>query len=299
VASANLPRKQGQGSQPAAYTENEDGHSVVVLPDGRRLEYREYGDANGVPIMFMHGNMNSRLFDPCYERTQWVTSQEGARIIAFDRPGVGGSSPHNDGDYASSAKDCGDAASALGLRSFAVLGYSSGGPHALAAATLLPSATVTCLGLISCDGPNWLMRQEGTFPFVETEKTWEEAVARSQELYAEVLHNFEQFLFGTEKESRLADMMEARRQGWDGIAHDKFIEGKAWPFEPRPLDIPVLMWHGGKDPTVPLPVGEFLAKRLQVEVQVFKRETHALVQRKWVDILRELVAAHNKTQESR
>ena len=68
---------------------------VIALPDGRKVSYREYGKVpDGFPILFLHGNVSSRLFEPVYEQTDAETIAAGARVIAFDRPGIGGSDPH-------------------------------------------------------------------------------------------------------------------------------------------------------------------------------------------------------------
>ena len=61
---------------------------------------------------------------------------------------------------------------------------------------------------------------------------------------------------------------------------------------PKPLDVPVLVWHGGQDEVVQVGAAEFLAKQLGVELQFFERETHSLVRRQWGDILKRVVAAH-------
>eukprot|EP01052_Picozoa_sp_SAG31_P024287 SAG31_NODE_2056_length_6546_cov_1.979060_3_plen_55_part_00 len=37
---------------------------LVELENGRCISYREYGDAEGVPVIFYHGACNSRLFEP-------------------------------------------------------------------------------------------------------------------------------------------------------------------------------------------------------------------------------------------
>ena len=45
----------------------------VRLRDGRALALREYGSAIGLPIIFTHGNLNSRLFEPVWDLTQEVS----------------------------------------------------------------------------------------------------------------------------------------------------------------------------------------------------------------------------------
>jgi hypothetical protein len=49
----------------------------MKLLDGRVLGFREYGLAGGFPVLFLHGNLNSCLFQPCWEKTQAVTVGAG------------------------------------------------------------------------------------------------------------------------------------------------------------------------------------------------------------------------------
>ena len=173
--------------------------------------------------------------------------------------------------------------------------------HALATATLLPAGVVSAVGLLSSDGPYWLMRQEpfGTFPkAVETEKSWDEASTRAKAFHAEMVESYEKWMRGTKRERCLADAAEATRQGWDGMARDLVLEGKAWAFEPAPLKgVPVLMWHGEHDEDVQPAAAQFLAKRLGVDLHLFERETHTLIRRRWAECLGELVAAAADCQQ--
>ena len=66
----------------------------IVLRDGRSLAFREYGRAIGFPIIFTHGNLNSRLFEAAWTKTAAQAEAAGARLVAVDRPGYGGSSLH-------------------------------------------------------------------------------------------------------------------------------------------------------------------------------------------------------------
>jgi len=76
----------------------------LLLSAGRFLAWREYGDlVNGYPIFFLHGNLNSRLFTPTWERTDADTSAAHARVIAVDRPGYGRSCFDPEKTYAAAA----------------------------------------------------------------------------------------------------------------------------------------------------------------------------------------------------
>jgi pimeloyl-ACP methyl ester carboxylesterase len=64
----------------------------------------------------------------------------------------------------------------------------------------------------------------------------------------------------------LADAAEVVRQEHDGMARDTLFENRAWPFEPAPLEMPCLMWHGANDETVLPAAASYLAKKLGVSL---------------------------------
>ena len=47
------------------------------------LAWREYGNAAGFPVLFFHGNLDSRLFEPAWDKTltQAQTHQAGTDLI--------------------------------------------------------------------------------------------------------------------------------------------------------------------------------------------------------------------------
>lgn len=107
----------------------------LTLSDGRVLSYDEYGDANGVPVIFNHGLSDSRLIRNPDEA---FTKSLGVRVIAADQPGVGASSPQKKRKMVDWGKDMEELADSLKLDRFAVAGHSGGSPHALAIAYRLP-----------------------------------------------------------------------------------------------------------------------------------------------------------------
>ena len=58
----------------------------IILKDGRKLGYAEYGTPNGKPVFYFHGNPSSRLEG---WRLDEPAKHINARIIAIDRPGIG------------------------------------------------------------------------------------------------------------------------------------------------------------------------------------------------------------------
>lgn len=108
----------------------------IRLADGRTLAYEDVGAPDGLPVVFSHGFMDSRLIrNPDDE----LTASLGVRLIVPDQPGVGGSTPQPRRRLIDWGHDVEQLADALGLGTFASAGHSAGGPHALAVATYLPS----------------------------------------------------------------------------------------------------------------------------------------------------------------
>ena len=108
----------------------------VTLADGRRLAYDDVGDPSGAPVVYLHGCPDCRL---TRHPDDGIAARASVRLIAVDRPGYGHSDPDPAGDERALAADVVALADALGIERFAVLGWSSGGPGALALAADHPS----------------------------------------------------------------------------------------------------------------------------------------------------------------
>ena len=118
---------------------------AVLLPSGRRLGIAEQGDPQGVPVLFFHGFVGSRLQCP---PDGTIAASLGVRLIAVDRPGIGLSDRVPGRRLLDWAADIKMLAEVLQISRFALLGWSAGGPHALVCALLLPQQVVA-LGLAS------------------------------------------------------------------------------------------------------------------------------------------------------
>jgi pimeloyl-ACP methyl ester carboxylesterase len=122
-------------------------HLTVATPTGRALRVQTAGDP-GHPVVFvLHGSPASgMLYPPNVEDA----AAHGLRLVSYDRPGYGGSTPHPGRRVADAAADVGTIADHLGLDRFAVWGHSGGGPHALACAALAGDRLV---GTAALSGP--------------------------------------------------------------------------------------------------------------------------------------------------
>ncbi|MGW5238717.1 alpha/beta hydrolase [Monashia sp. NPDC004114] len=124
------------------------GLGQVRLPDGRRVDTWHGGDPTGSPVLYFHGTPAGRLQAALGDG---AAHRAGVRLLAFSRPGYGGSGDVST-TLSSVAQDAVDVAAELGIERFACLGASGGGPYALATAATHPEA-VTAVGVVAGIGP--------------------------------------------------------------------------------------------------------------------------------------------------
>src|SRR5438034_7028956 len=118
----------------------------VTTPDGRTLTAREVGDPTGFPVLFISGTPGSSTLS---EHHAPDAAERGLRLFSYDRPGYGASTRHKGRAVADCAADLDAVCDALDVEHLAVWGISGGGPHALAAAALLPARVVAAASLAS------------------------------------------------------------------------------------------------------------------------------------------------------
>ena len=129
--SCGLPRVETLRSRP------------VRTGTGRDIGVYEYGDPNGRPLFALHGTPSCGA---AFDWTDAPARELGLRVIAPDRPGIGHSDAVPMTSVADYSAELGALADALSIDRFLLLGYSGGGPYALAVAHRLAhrveSATV-------------------------------------------------------------------------------------------------------------------------------------------------------------
>ena len=124
------------------------------LPDGRTLTYAEYGLPGGKPVFYFHGQSGSRLEPAMLDANDF--KKAGIRLIACDRPGMGGSDFQPGRGFSHWPADIVILADSLGLGKFGVFGVSGGGGYVSACARLIQdrlSAAVIVSGAGCMDSP--------------------------------------------------------------------------------------------------------------------------------------------------
>lgn len=139
--------EKAPGAAPRIDQQGEDRR--LILADGRVIGFREYGAAEGLPLLCFHGTPGSRFM---FQIADDFARENGLRLIAPERAGFGLSSFAKTRPLADSADDMAALCDALGVERVAVAGVSGGAPFAVAFAAVRPER-VSAMGLVSPVGP--------------------------------------------------------------------------------------------------------------------------------------------------
>lgn len=286
--------------------------NTLQLADGRTLEYLVTGPADGIPLILHNGTPSAAMFFAPMAET--VTAR-GLRFVVYNRPGYAASSAQPGRTVASAADDVAALLDELGADRFFTVGWSGGGPHALACAALLPgrciaAATLAGVAPYSADGLDWLdgMAAPNIAEF-------EAAVAGEAALTAflgavtpgmaavqgdQIAAALGELVPEVDRKvltDRFADYMAASLRGAlaGGIAgwrDDDLAFVRDWGFDPAAVGVPVAVWQGGQDRMVPFAHGRWLGGRLPgAAVHLEPDEGHlSLVLNGFDDIVAELTA---------
>lgn len=230
--------------------------SECSLSDGRTLAYTTGGDPNGDPVVVHHGTPGSRLFGAiCSE----PAASEGVRLIVPDRPGYGRSTPPpSDWSWVDWRADLHELLDSEGISQAPLIGFSGGGPFAVAAAT---GRRTTRLGLVSAVIPpanNGLARLS-RIPFaLQILFGLSKPLARVRGPEAIVRQYTNQSVSETTARSVSDEFHEALRQGPRAVVRETRMFADS-AIDSPPSNVPVRAWHGTRDTNTPgKPVQSFL-----------------------------------------
>lgn len=273
---------------------------TVDLHDGRRLGYAEWGVADGTPVL---GFLGTSLSSPAHLGAE-APRAAGVRLVLVDRPGYGRSDFQPGRVLLDWPADVAELADALGIERFAVFGMSGGGPHAAACGYALPDR-VSAVALVSSPGPVW-DRPELRFSLPPHRQPLVELAMRDRPAAAcRLLEDCRAELEQARREpgdrdvedpdlrARLqAALLETADRGPEGYARDLFILFVSpWGFAPEEISVPTRVWHGDRDPAVPVAVAEFFARTIpESSLTVLRGEGHLVLWSRAEEILRSLGA---------
>lgn len=287
----------------------------VRLPDGRRLDLRVSGPADGFPLVFHHGTPGAATPVRALER---AAHERGLRLVTTSRPGYGDSSRQPGRAVVDVAADTAAVLAAIGAERCLIAGWSGGGPHALACgARLGAAAAVLVIAGVApheAEGLDWMagMGEENIVEFSA-------AVHGEDELRSYLLQEREQLkditaadvassletllpdvdravLTGEFAEDMAASFREAVRVGAEGWLDDDLAFASPWDFGLEEISVPVMIWQGSADLMVPFSHGQWLASHLPAaSAHLQQGEGHLSVGLGALDrMLDELVAADSR-----
>jgi pimeloyl-ACP methyl ester carboxylesterase len=254
---------------------------LIQLQTKAHVAVQEYGDPNGMPVVFCHGWPSSRTMA---ELTHEAAREAGARIISLDRPGIRGSSFQLNRrllDWPTLLEELLDG---LGIERFHILAISGGAPYAYVTGWAFPER-IRAIAIVSGAPPiteltdqsglwklyRWMLHCHRRYPKFSR---WGFRCARpflclrpprrAQPLFLKLLQPCDADVL---RESAMFNIFfESQREAWrasaDGVLADAEIYAKPWGFALEDVKVPVRLWHGKKDRSFSFRVAEEVAKRL-------------------------------------
>ncbi len=257
--------------------------SEVLTADGRRLEVEVAGPERGLPVLFHFGTPGAGLLSDAMVA---LGAERGVRHVTYSRPGYGSSTRAQGRTVADCAADVVAVADSLGIERFRALGWSGGGPHALACAALLgertvAAATIASVAPFGAEGLDFLagMGEENHEEFgaaVEGPVALDPYLraARAEMLAAggaEIHASLGELLSPVDREAtsgEFADYLAAlfhralETDIW-GWLDDDLAFVADWGFSLAEIAVPVTIWQGSEDRMVPFSHGRWLAEHVQ------------------------------------
>jgi len=245
---------------------------TVRAGDGRSLDVLVTGQPDGLPVVYHHGTPGGVAV---YQPMIAAAADRGLRVVLYGRPGYGSSTPQSGRRVADAATDVAAILDALGAGQFVTVGWSGGGPHALACARLqadrcLAAATLAAVAPYSADGLEWLAGMAGEQDLTAILEAVAPLLADiSGDQLAEGIGDLASAADKAALQGELAEwvaaMFRAGLQG--GIAgwrDDDLAFTRDWGFAVAAAGstTPVSVWQGDQDWMIPFAHGEWLAKVL-------------------------------------
>jgi pimeloyl-ACP methyl ester carboxylesterase len=256
--------------------------SRISVRNEHVLDVAVAGSEDGTPLVFHHGAPSSLiLFEPFIE----AAMARRLRYVSYSRPGYGNSTRQPGRTVSDCSTDTANILDQLGADRFYVIGWSGGGPHALACAALLPQRVIAAssiAGIAPWGSQNldWLagMGKENveefqaalTGPdelrsFLERVGPGFAQVSGDQIIaaFGDLVDDVDKMVLTGQLGVFLADnIREALRNGFWGWFDDDIAFIRDWGFDLARIDVPVTVWHGAKDRMAPYAHGRWLAEHL-------------------------------------
>jgi pimeloyl-ACP methyl ester carboxylesterase len=290
-----------------------DRHTVTTT-DGREIEMLTAGERDGYPWLWIPGSPSAAADYPWLDD---LATRLHVRIVTWSRPGYGDSSPRGLPAHGpriiDDIPDVETILEAEGIEEFIVVGWSGGGPRALACAATLPerckaAATLASLAPPDAEGLDWMAGMgPGNVADFTAALEGPEAYGAFKEKYflpmtaasvddvaaglAMLLTPSDDVTLSRGLAGWLTEMSHrAGAQGVIGARDDGLALVAPWGFEVTGITVPVAIWAGGRDWTVPFAHGKWLAAHVPTAVpHLLDDAGHLTLINELADVVRELL----------
>ena len=233
-----------------------------------------------MPVVYLHGGGDSRL---SRHPDDSIAASLGVRLLALERSGPGVRRP--------SLRAWADEVLAeLPLDGFAVVGWSAGGPHALALAAAAPARVRRAVVVGSLPPPELLGQ---VAPDVRNAMR----LARVSPALARIpLERWGRRPVPPTGSPETDDAYargraESFRDGGLWLAYELAYLARPWGFELGEVRAPVTLWFGERDPTCPPAIAHALETKLPDATVRLVDDTHQLLFSRWREILADAAQA--------
>ncbi len=253
----------------------------LAASDGRRLQVGLLGHRSGTTVVVHHGTPGAASLVRLFEGA----TAAGALLVMVSRPGYGASTRRPGRNVASAVEDVDAVLDALGRERYVAVGWSGGGPHALACAAL---DAPRCAAAWSLAGPapadadiDWLagMSAENVEEFTLARAggpAFEEALdaaaatmraATGPELAAQLgalVGEVDRVALAAPRVAEMLASSTGQALGEDaaGWIDDDRALLAPWGCDVTRIGVPVEIWYGGQDVLVPPAHGAWLAANI-------------------------------------
>ena len=252
--------------------------------DGRTLDVLVGGDSTSdIALVCHHGTPS--------DSTLWVDWHHDAlvrklRLVSVTRPGYAASDRKPGRSVSCVAKDVSDVLDALGIDTFLTIGWSGGGPHALACAALLPARCIAVsvlagvgphgepdLDSLSDMGPENIEHKKIAIQGEEPLREWAKVNAAAWFTIADedlaaalggLVPEIDVYALNEQGQAKIwaSSIRRCLQNGIDGYIDDSLVFCKYWGFKPADIRSPVTIWQGDLDLMVPFTHGQWLIKHI-------------------------------------
>lgn len=277
---------------------------TMNLPDGRTLEYA-IADGGSDVLVYHHGTPAAGPLD---DHMVAAARACDLTLVELIRPGYGRSASHLGRRVADVVPLVTALADHLGAERFVTMGWSGGGPHALATAARVPDRCAAALSLagvapFDADGLDWLagMGEDNVHEFgaavagVEDLTAFlDEAAGFMKDITGEqVAEGMASLLPAADldylnagyAEAMAAELRWSIAHGIDGWRDDDLAFCTPWGFDVTSISVPVQVWQGTADLMVPANHGRWLADHLpNADIHLIEGAGHLSVAHQAMDV---------------